>query len=124
MLTIVVGSLFNSLLIDHIESLFFAWMSGLLFAAVRAAGQMTIMSLSVIVITKNEEAAIRRCLEVGGLGGRNRRGRFRQHGPHVGVCEELGAKVHSTADWPGFGAQKNRALDLATWRLGTLAGCR
>jgi O-antigen ligase len=31
-LTIVVGSLFNSLLIDHTESLFFAWMSGLLYA--------------------------------------------------------------------------------------------
>ena len=31
-LTIVVGSLFNSLLIDHTESMFFAWMSGLLYA--------------------------------------------------------------------------------------------
>jgi hypothetical protein len=31
-LTIVVGSLFNSLLIDHTESLCFAWMSGLLYA--------------------------------------------------------------------------------------------
>ena len=31
-LTIVVGCLFNSLLIDHTESLFFAWMSGLLYA--------------------------------------------------------------------------------------------
>src|SRR5690606_35869856 len=25
-----------------------------------------------------------------------------------------GAKVSLTADWPGFGVQKNRALDLAT----------
>jgi hypothetical protein len=33
MLTIMVGSLFNSLLIDHVESLLFAWLSGLLFAA-------------------------------------------------------------------------------------------
>jgi len=32
-LTIMVGSLFNSLLIDHVESLLFAWLSGLLFAA-------------------------------------------------------------------------------------------
>ncbi|HTS55105.1 MAG TPA: O-antigen ligase family protein [Burkholderiales bacterium] len=31
-LTIAVGSVFNSLLIDHTESLFFAWMSGLLYA--------------------------------------------------------------------------------------------
>ena len=35
-LTIVVGSLFNSLLIDHVESLLFAWLSGLLFAALPA----------------------------------------------------------------------------------------
>ena len=33
LLTIMVGSLFNSLLIDHVESLLFAWLSGLLFAA-------------------------------------------------------------------------------------------
>jgi glycosyltransferase involved in cell wall biosynthesis len=26
----------------------------------------------------------------------------------------MGAKFHVTADWPGFGPQKNRALDLAT----------
>ena len=32
-LTMVVGSLFNSLLIDHVESLLFAWLSGVLFAA-------------------------------------------------------------------------------------------
>jgi len=32
-LTIIVGSLFNSLLIDHVESLLFGWLSGLLFAA-------------------------------------------------------------------------------------------
>jgi glycosyltransferase involved in cell wall biosynthesis len=71
------------------------------------------MTLSAIVITKNEEAAIRRCLEsvawadeivVVDSGSTDRT---------VGVCEELGAKVHSTADWPGFGVQKNRALDLA-----------
>jgi len=36
-LTIIVGSLFNSLLIDHVESLLFAWLSGLLFAALPPA---------------------------------------------------------------------------------------
>jgi O-antigen ligase len=36
-LTIMVGSLFNSLLIDHVESLLFAWLSGLLFAALPPA---------------------------------------------------------------------------------------
>jgi glycosyltransferase involved in cell wall biosynthesis len=71
------------------------------------------VSLSVIVIAKDEETAIRRCLEsvawadeivVVDSGSTDRT---------VGVCEERGAKVHSTTDWPGFGAQKNRALDLA-----------
>jgi glycosyltransferase involved in cell wall biosynthesis len=32
----------------------------------------------------------------------------------VAIARELGAKVTVTADWPGFGPQKNRALDLAT----------
>lgn len=32
----------------------------------------------------------------------------------VEICRELKAKVHSFNDWPGFGAQKNRALDLAS----------
>jgi O-antigen ligase len=35
-LTVAVGSLFNSLLIDHTESLFFAWASGLLYAGYAA----------------------------------------------------------------------------------------
>jgi hypothetical protein len=30
---LVVGCLFNSLLLDHTEGLLFAWLSGLLFAA-------------------------------------------------------------------------------------------
>jgi len=32
----------------------------------------------------------------------------------AGICRELGASLHQTSDWPGFGPQKNRALDLAT----------
>lgn len=34
-LTVVVGSLFNSMLLDHAEGLFYAWASGLLFAGYR-----------------------------------------------------------------------------------------
>ena len=30
------------------------------------------------------------------------------------ICSQLGAKVHMTADWPGFGPQKNRAVSLTT----------
>ena len=72
------------------------------------------MSLSVIVITKNEESVIRRCLDsvrwadeivVVDSGSTDRT---------VAICRDLGAKVTVTPDWPGFGPQKNRALDLAT----------
>jgi glycosyltransferase involved in cell wall biosynthesis len=72
------------------------------------------MSLSVIIITKNEEAVIRRCIDsiewadeivVVDGGSQDRT---------VDICRELGARVHQAPDWPGFGPQKNRALDLAT----------
>ena len=32
----------------------------------------------------------------------------------VELAQALGARVEVTSDWPGFGPQKNRALDLAT----------
>ncbi len=37
----------------------------------------------------------------------------------VDLARSLGAQVHSSPDWPGFGPQKNRALDLAScdWAL-------
>ncbi|MGB9151039.1 MAG: glycosyltransferase family 2 protein, partial [Burkholderiales bacterium] len=72
------------------------------------------MSLSVIIITKNESASIRRCIEsvkwadeiiVVDSGSSDNT---------VEICRELGAKVTASPDWPGFGPQKNRALDLAT----------
>ncbi len=71
------------------------------------------MNLSVIIIAKNAEATIRRCLEsiawadeivVVEHGSTDRT---------VDICRGSGAKVHQTPDWPGFGPQKNRALDLA-----------
>jgi glycosyltransferase involved in cell wall biosynthesis len=71
------------------------------------------MSLSVIIIAKNAEATIRRCLEsiawadeivVVESGSSDRTAE---------VARALGAKVHQTGDWPGFGPQKNRALDFS-----------
>ncbi len=69
--------------------------------------------LSLIVITKNEEACIARCLSsvpcadeiiVVDSGSSDRT---------VEIAEALGAKVVVTSDWPGFGPQKARALALA-----------
>jgi len=69
------------------------------------------MKLSVIVITKNGEATIRRCLEsvawadervVLDSGSTDRT---------LEICRELGAAVHLTPDWPGCGPQRNRAIE-------------
>jgi glycosyltransferase involved in cell wall biosynthesis len=72
------------------------------------------MTISVIVITKNEVDAIERCLRsvdwadeiiVLDSGSTDRT---------VEIAQELGARVSVTADWPGFGPQKNRALAQAS----------
>lgn len=71
------------------------------------------MKLSVVVITKDEESAIGRCLDsvrwadeivVLDSGSTDRT---------VEIAREHGARVEVSADWPGFGPQKNRALALA-----------
>lgn len=77
-------------------------------------GTVPACALSVIVITKDEEANIAECLAsadfaaeriVVDSGSRDRT---------TQLAAQAGARVVQTADWPGFGAQKNRALDLAT----------
>lgn len=71
------------------------------------------MTLSVILITKNEEKSIRDCLEsivwaneiiVVDSGSTDNT---------VAICREYTKKVFVT-DWPGFGPQKNRALEMTT----------
>lgn len=70
-------------------------------------------SLSVIIITKNEEVNIRACLEsvvwadeviVVDSGSVD---------STVDICREFGATIY-VLDWPGFGVQKNRALSFAS----------
>ena len=72
------------------------------------------MNLSVIIIARDAEATMQRCLEsvawadeivVVESGSADRT---------ADICREFGAKVHQTPDWPGYGPQKNRALELAT----------
>lgn len=72
------------------------------------------MRISAIIITKNASATLRRCIESlqwadevvvldSGSGDDT-----------LAIARALGAQVHQSADWPGYGPQKNRALDRAT----------
>jgi glycosyltransferase involved in cell wall biosynthesis len=74
---------------------------------------MAAITLSVILITRNEAHNLEGCLESvafadewivvdsGSTDGTRE------------IAERYGAKVVTTSDWPGFGVQKNRALALA-----------
>jgi glycosyltransferase involved in cell wall biosynthesis len=72
------------------------------------------MTLSVIIITKNEAAVIERCLQSVAWADEIILFDTDSGDGTPELARALGAKVHSAADWPGFGAQKNRALALAT----------
>jgi glycosyltransferase involved in cell wall biosynthesis len=72
-----------------------------------------VMKVSAIVITKNAEPTLRRCLEsvrwadeivVFDSGSTD---------STPGICGEFGALFTMTPDWPGHGPQKNRALERA-----------
>ena len=72
------------------------------------------MTLSVIIITKNEEANLQACLESV---------RFADQWVVVdsastdstrAIARAFGAEITETLAWPGFGPQKNLALGLAT----------
>jgi glycosyltransferase involved in cell wall biosynthesis len=73
-----------------------------------------LMRLSVIVITKNEERAIARCLESVRFADELVVVDSGSTDHTVEICKRLGARMEVTQDWPGFGPQKNRALALAT----------
>jgi glycosyltransferase involved in cell wall biosynthesis len=70
--------------------------------------------LSVIVITRNESARLRACLESVAFADECVVVDSGSTDDTVQIAQSYGAKVTQTADWPGFGPQKNRALDLAT----------
>lgn len=73
-----------------------------------------VLPLSVIIITKNEARHIAACLqsvrfasEIIVLDSGSTDGT-------IEIARQHGAVVHQSTDWPGFGPQKNRALDAAT----------
>lgn len=71
------------------------------------------MKLSVIIITKNEEANIRACLDSVGFADERIIVDSGSSDDTVALARAAGASVIETSDWPGFGPQKNRALDAA-----------
>jgi glycosyltransferase involved in cell wall biosynthesis len=72
-------------------------------------------TLSVILITRNEEANLRDCLtSLGGLAQQVVIVDTASSDGTIAIAQEFGAIIAQPADWPGFGPQKNRALDLAT----------
>lgn len=71
------------------------------------------MKLSVIIITKNEAHCIGDCLRSVSFADEVIVLDSGSSDETVNICQSLGARVES-ADWPGFGPQKNRALDYAS----------
>lgn len=71
-------------------------------------------SLSVIIITLNEAAHIAECLDSVAFADEIVVVDSGSSDDTREIAKERGARVVQTDDWPGFGPQKNRALDLAT----------
>jgi glycosyltransferase involved in cell wall biosynthesis len=71
------------------------------------------MKLSVIIITKNEADNIQACLDSVSFADQRIIVDSGSTDGTVAIARAAGATVIET-DWPGFGAQKNRALDAAS----------
>ena len=72
-------------------------------------------TLSVILITRNEEANLDDCLaSLEGIAQQIVVVDSSSSDRTLEIAQKYGAAVASPPDWPGFGPQKNRALDLAT----------
>jgi glycosyltransferase involved in cell wall biosynthesis len=71
-------------------------------------------TLSVTVITNNEASNIVDCLACVSFADQIVVVDSGSTDNTVELARSAGAQVLQTADWPGFGVQKNRALDLAT----------
>jgi glycosyltransferase involved in cell wall biosynthesis len=72
------------------------------------------MTLSVIVITKNEAAVIERCLSSVAWADEIIVFDTNSNDGTAEIARRRNARVETAPDWPGFGPQKNRVLALAT----------
>ena len=72
------------------------------------------MSLSVVIIACNESRVIARCLQSVRWADEIILLDSGSTDDTVAIARSLKAKVTVTPDWPGYGAQKNRAVELAT----------
>lgn len=75
---------------------------------------MSLVKLSVIIITRDEEETLRDCLESVAFADEAIVLDSASTDRTVEIARSMGARLESTTDWPGFGPQKNRALALAT----------
>ena len=72
-------------------------------------------TLSVILITRNEEANLADCLaSLEGIAQQIVVVDTNSVDSTLEIAKNYGAVISQPADWPGFGPQKNRALDQAT----------
>jgi glycosyltransferase involved in cell wall biosynthesis len=74
---------------------------------------LVVPRLSLIVITKNEELLIERCLRSASFADEIVVVDNGSTDKTLEIARSLGARVIETPDWPGFGPQKNRALDAS-----------
>jgi glycosyltransferase involved in cell wall biosynthesis len=72
------------------------------------------VSLSVIIITKNEEANLQACLESVSFADQWIVVDSASTDNTQAIARAFGAEVTETTAWPGFGPQKNLALSLAS----------
>ncbi|MCG5260102.1 glycosyltransferase family 2 protein [Cupriavidus gilardii] len=72
------------------------------------------MKLSVVIITRNEAHNIQACLESVKWCDEAIIVDCMSADATPAIAREMGARVIQTEDWPGFGPQKNRAVDAAT----------
>lgn len=72
------------------------------------------MSLSVVIITRNEARVITRCLESVAWADEIIVLDSASSDGTPDIACKMNARVATSDDWPGFGAQKNRVLEMAT----------